>query len=277
MGDTQLLLYEVGRSGARQGGLVAFITSQGMADAERNRPDAGVADGAVRSGRGRAAAGTTSLQTMPERRWAATLSSCKRTPAVRPLSERQRDFIKTRTLSNGITVNNSFRRSTAWCRASAKVGTNPYGKPAMEFTHAGGVEGIARALADMLAEDDGAAFQPGAVRKPCRRPLRVSTRERQTGTVSPRQARRHRTGTEYGAVGQTALRQHGNREIAREIPATERDGIGQEQKAELSGQTVRQQTRQAAAPSVAQAPETTGLYSTTSRRTTPISIRSGRP
>lgn len=80
---------------------------------------------------------------MPERRWAAILSSCKRTRSPRPLSERQRDFIETRTLSNGITVNNSFRSLDRVVQTSAKVGTNPYGKPAMEFTYAGGVEGIA--------------------------------------------------------------------------------------------------------------------------------------
>ena len=123
-------------------------------------------------------------------------------------------------------------------QTSAKVGTNPYGKPAMEFTHAGGVEGIARALADMLAEDMERHFNRELYESHAPKTAPRQYRERQTETVSPRQAHDdigQARNTELS--GQTALRQHGNREIAREIPATERDGIGQEQKAELSGQT----------------------------------------
>ena len=37
------------------------------------------------------------------------LSVLQKNAAARPLSERQRDFIETRTLANGITVNNSFQ------------------------------------------------------------------------------------------------------------------------------------------------------------------------
>ncbi|WP_337757737.1 class I SAM-dependent methyltransferase, partial [Alistipes sp.] len=151
------------------------------------------------------------------------------TSAARPLSERQRDFIETRTLSNGITVNNSFRSLDRVVQTSAKVGTNPYGKPAMEFTHAGGVEGIARALADMLAEDMERHFNRELYESHAPKTAPRQYRERQTETVSPRQAHDdigQARNTELS--GQTALRQHGNREIAREIPATERDGIGQE-------------------------------------------------
>ena len=185
----------------------------------------------------------------------------QKNPAARPLSERQRDFIETRTLSNGITVNNSFRSLDRVVQTSAKAGTNPYGKPAMEFTHAGGVEGIARALADMLAEDMERHFDRELYESHAPKVVPRQYRERQAETVSPRQAH-----NDIGQVrntelsGQTVLRQHGNREIARENPATERNGIGQEQKTELSGQTVRQQTRQVA-PSVAQASETTvGIF-----------------
>ena len=35
----------------------------------------------------------------------------------------------------------------------AKVGKDPYGKPAMEFTHAEGVDGIDREMRRMLSED----------------------------------------------------------------------------------------------------------------------------
>ena len=256
----------------RDGGLVAFITSQGMADAERNRPVREwlmercdlVAAVRLPNNLFTDHAGTEA---------GSDLIVLQKNSVARPLSERQRDFIETRTLSNGITVNNSFRSLDRVVQTSAKAGTNPYGKPAMEFTHAGGVEGIARALADMLAEDMERHFNRELYESHAPKTAPRQYRERQTETVSPRQAHDdigQARNTELS--GQTALQQHGNREIARENPATERDGIGQEQKAELSGQTVRQQTRQAA-PSAAQAPETTaGIFDDL-----PISIRSGRP
>ena len=244
----------------RAGGLIAFITSQGMADAERNRP---VREWLMER------CDLVAAVRLPNNLFTdhagtevgSDLIVLQKNSAARPLSERQRDFIETRTLSNGITVNNSFRSLDRVVQTSAKVGTNPYGKPAMEFTHAGGVEGIARALADMLAEDMERHFNRELYESHAPKTAPRQYREQQTETVSPRQAHDdigQARNTELS--GQTALRQHGNREIAREIPATERDGIGQEQEIELSGQTVRQQTQQAA-PSVAQAPETTaGIF-----------------
>lgn len=146
-------------------------------------------------------------------------------------------------------------------QTSAKVGTNPYGKPAMEFTYAGGVEGIARALADMLAEDMERHFNRELYESHALKIAPHQYREQQTETVSPRQAHNgigQVRNTELS--GQTVLRQHGNEEIAQENLATERGGIGREQKTELSGQTVRQQTRQAA-PSMVQPSETTvGIF-----------------
>lgn len=136
----------------REGGLVAFITSQGVADAERNRP---VREWLMER------CDLVSAVRLPNNLFTdeagtevgSDLIVLQKNSAVKSLSQRQRDFIETRTLSNGIAVNNSFQSLDRVVQTSAKVGTNPYGKPAMEFTHAGGAEGIARALADMLAED----------------------------------------------------------------------------------------------------------------------------
>lgn len=131
----------------------------------------------------------------------------------------------------------------------------------MEFTYAGGVEGIARALADMLAEDMERHFNRELYESHALKIAPHQYREQQTETVSPRQAHNgigQVRNTELS--GQTVLRQHGNEEIAQENLATERGGIGREQKTELSGQTVRQQTRQAA-PSMVQPSETTvGIF-----------------
>ncbi|MFQ9761654.1 MAG: N-6 DNA methylase [Alistipes communis] len=244
----------------RDGGLVAFITSQGMADAERNRP---VREWLMER------CDLIAAVRLPNNLFTdhagtevgSDLIVLQKNSAARPLSERQRDFIETRTLSNGITVNNSFRSLDRVVQTSAKVGTNPYGKPAMEFTYAGGVEGIARALADMLAEDMERHFNRELYESHALKIAPHQYREQQTETVSPRQAHNgigQVRNTELS--GQTVLRQHGNEEIAQENLATERGGIGREQKTELSGQTVRQQTRQAA-PSMVQPSETTvGIF-----------------
>ena len=244
----------------RDGGLVAFITSQGMADSERNKP---VREWLMER------CDLVAAVRLPNNLFTdhagtevgSDLIVLQKNSVARPLSERQRDFIETRTLSNGITVNNSFRSLDRVVQTSAKVGTNPYGKPAMEFTYAGGVEGIARALADMLAEDMERHFNRELYESHALKIAPHQYREQQTETVSPRQAHNgigQVRNTELS--GQTVLRQHGNEEIAQENLATERGGIGREQKTELSGQTVRQQTRQAA-PSMVQPSETTvGIF-----------------
>ena len=244
----------------RDGGLVAFITSQGMVDSERNKP---VREWLMER------CDLVAAVRLPNNLFTdhagtevgSDLIILQKNSVARPLSERQRDFIETRTLSNGITVNNSFRSLDRVVQTSAKVGTNPYGKPAMEFTYTGGVEGIARALADMLAEDMERHFNQELYESHVPKIVPRQYREQQTETVSPRQAHNgigQVRNTELS--GQTVLRQHGNEEIAQENLATERGGIGQEQKTELSGQTVRQQTRQAA-PSMVQPSETTvGIF-----------------
>ncbi len=210
----------------RDGGLVAFITSQGMADSERNKP---VREWLMER------CDLVAAVRLPNNLFAdhagtevgSDLIILQKNPAAKPLSERQRNFIETRTLSNGITVNNSFQSLDRVVQTSAKVGTNPYGKPAMEFTHAGGVEGIVRALADMLAEDMERHFDRELY-------------ESHAPKITPRQHRERQAETASPVQGHT--------------------DIGQEQKTELSGQTIRPQTRQPA-PSVAQAPETTvGIF-----------------
>ena len=141
----------------REGGLIAFITSQGVADSERNRP---VREWLMQR------CDLVSAVRLPSNLFTenagtevgSDLIVLQKNSAARPLAERQRNFIETRTLSNGITVNNSFQTLDRVAQTAAKVGTNPYGKPAMEFTHAGGAEGVAEMLKGMLREDFGRYF-----------------------------------------------------------------------------------------------------------------------
>lgn len=136
----------------REGGVIAFITSQGVADSERNRP---VREWLMQR------CDIISAVRLPNNlffEYAGTevgsdLIVLQKKTAQQALSVRQKHFIETRKLSNGISVNNIFRSLDRVVQTSALVATNPYGQPAMVFTHAGSVQGIAYDLERMLADD----------------------------------------------------------------------------------------------------------------------------
>lgn len=136
----------------RKGGVIAFITSQGVADSERNRP---VREWLMQR------CDIISAVRLPNNlffEYAGTevgsdLIVLQKKTAQQALSVRQKHFIETRKLSNGISVNNIFRSLDRVVQTSALVATNPYGQPAMVFTHAGSVQGIAYDLERMLADD----------------------------------------------------------------------------------------------------------------------------
>ena len=137
----------------RDGGIIAFITSQGVLNSEQNRP--------VREWLADRCDVVSAIR-LPNNLftdYAGTevgsdlIVLQKRPSGEYPLTERQTDFIESRKLSNGISINNLFRQLDRVIQTDAKVGTDPYGKPAMEFTHSGGETGIAEDLRRMLGED----------------------------------------------------------------------------------------------------------------------------
>lgn len=137
----------------RDGGVIAFITSQGVLDSEKNKPIrewlAGRCDlvSAIRLPNNLFTdyAGTEVGSDL--------IVLQKRPPGEYAVTQRQADFTESRKLSNGISVNNLFQQFDRVIHTEARVGTDPYGKPGMEFTHSGGVEGIANDLRRMLSED----------------------------------------------------------------------------------------------------------------------------
>ncbi len=136
----------------REGGIIAFITSQGVLNSEQNRP--------VREWLMQRCEVVSAIR-FPNNLFTdhagtevgSDLVILQKRAVAGPLSQRQSDFIESRRLSNGIRINNLFQGFDRVIHTDAKVGTDPYGKPAMEFTHAGGVEGIDFDLRPMLAED----------------------------------------------------------------------------------------------------------------------------
>ncbi len=136
----------------REGGIVAFITSQGVLNAEQGRP---VREWLMKR------CDVVSAVRFPNNLFSehagtevgSDLIILQKKAAAGELTPRQLDFIESRKLSNGIRVNNLFRTFDRVIHTDAKVGTDPYGKPAMEFTHAGGASAIADELRRMLSDD----------------------------------------------------------------------------------------------------------------------------
>jgi hypothetical protein len=139
----------------REGGLVAFITSQGVLNSESNRP---VREWLMER------CEPVSVVRFPNNLFSehagtdvgSDLIVLQKGELITPIGElspRQRDFIETRRLSNGISINNLFQDFDRVIHTDVKVGTDPYGKPTMEFTHSGGVDAIAASLGGILQED----------------------------------------------------------------------------------------------------------------------------
>lgn len=136
----------------RDGGVVAFITSQGVLNAEQNRP--------VREWLMQRCEPVSAIR-LPNNLFTdyagteagSDLIILQKKATGDNLSQRRQDFTESRQLSNGIRVNNLFQSFDRVVHSSSKIDTDPYGKPALVFIHDGGVNGIAAGLKDMLRED----------------------------------------------------------------------------------------------------------------------------
>lgn len=136
----------------RDGGLVAFITSQGVLNAEQNRP--------VREWLMQRCEPVSAIR-LPNNLFSdyagteagSDLIILQKKATGDNLSQRRPDFTQSRQLSNGIRVNNLFQNFDRVVHSSSKMDTDPYGKPALVFLHEGGVTGIAASLKDMLRVD----------------------------------------------------------------------------------------------------------------------------
>src|SRR5690606_25832957 len=72
------------------------------------------------------------------------------------LTEREDLFCQSRQTEYNTPGNSVFQDSTRIVHTDRKLDTDPYGQPALIYTHKGGVEGIAKDLKQMLSEDFGA-------------------------------------------------------------------------------------------------------------------------
>jgi N12 class adenine-specific DNA methylase len=137
---------------AREGGIIAFITSQGVLNSEQNKP---IREYLMNT------CDVISAIRLPNNLFSdhagtevgSDLIILQRNNNRGQLNQRQKDFIESRKLSNGISINNLFRDFGRVVQTHSKTDTDPYGKPAIVFTHDGGIEGIAKDLRKMLKED----------------------------------------------------------------------------------------------------------------------------
>lgn len=137
---------------AREGGLIAFITSQGVLNSEQNKP---IREYLMNT------CDVVSAIRLPNNLFSdhagtdvgSDLIVLQRNNKNIVPSQRQQDFIESRKLSNGISINNLFRDFNRVVQTRSKIDTDPYGKPAIVFTHEGGIEGIATDLRQMLKDD----------------------------------------------------------------------------------------------------------------------------
>ncbi|MFV0554016.1 MAG: N-6 DNA methylase, partial [Mangrovibacterium sp.] len=136
----------------REGGIIAFITSQGVLNNERNRP---VREYLMQQ------CDVVSVVRLPNNLFVdnagtevgSDLIILQKNTLQNGMNQHQRNFIECRKLSNGISINNSFQDFSKVLHTASKIDSDPYGKTAIIFTHGGGIESMANDLQRMLDAD----------------------------------------------------------------------------------------------------------------------------
>ncbi|HEU4495698.1 MAG TPA: N-6 DNA methylase, partial [Flavobacterium sp.] len=138
----------------REGGLLAYITSQGILNSSKNEPirRALMQDNNL-----------VSVVRLPNNlftEFAGTevgsdLIILQKNTTKQSLTDREELFCQSNRTEYNTPGNAFFQDSTRIVHTDRKLDTDPYGKPALIYTHKEGVEGIAKDLKQMLAEDFG--------------------------------------------------------------------------------------------------------------------------
>jgi N12 class adenine-specific DNA methylase len=138
----------------REGGILAFITSQGILNSPNNEPirRALMQDNDL-----------VSVVRLPNNlftEYAGTevgsdLVILQKNLAKQGLTEREDLFCQSRQTEYNTPSNALFQNSTRIVHTNFKLDTDPYGQPALIYTHKDGVTGIAKDLKAMLSEDFG--------------------------------------------------------------------------------------------------------------------------
>lgn len=136
----------------RDGGILAYVTSQGILNSPKNEPirRALMQDNNL-----------ISVIRLPNNLFTdyagtevgSDLIILQKNRAKQSLTEREDLFCQSRQTEYNTPGNALFQDSTRIVHTDRKLDTDPYGQPALVYTHKDGVDGIAKDLKQMLSED----------------------------------------------------------------------------------------------------------------------------
>ncbi len=136
----------------REGGILAFITSQGVMDSPKNQPVLNWLMGEC---------SLVSAARLPNNLFTdyagtdvgSDLVILQKNGYKERISDREEAFIHSRSLSSGIAANSYYQDMQRIVHTRGYKDTDPYGKPAWVYEHDGGINGIADDLRKMLQDD----------------------------------------------------------------------------------------------------------------------------
>ncbi|KVV15022.1 type I restriction-modification system, M subunit [Flavobacterium sp. TAB 87] len=136
----------------RDGGILAFITSQGVLNSPKNEP---IRRGLMQNNN------LISAIRLPNNlftEYAGTevgsdLIILQKNTTKQDLSETEELFCQSRLTEFNTPSNALFLNTTKIIHTDEKLGTDPYGQPALVYSHKGGVEGIAKDFKQILSAD----------------------------------------------------------------------------------------------------------------------------
>lgn len=138
----------------REGGLQVFITSQGILNSPKNEP----IRRALMENNNLVSAVRLPNNLFTE--YAGTevgsdLIILQKNTAKQNLTETEELFCQSKRTKYGTPSNAFFQNGTRVVHTDRKIDTDPYGQPAIIYTHKDGLDGIAKDLKQMLSEDFG--------------------------------------------------------------------------------------------------------------------------
>ena len=138
----------------REGGLLVFITSQGVLNSQKNEP---IRRGLLQDNN------LVSAIRLPNNLFTdyagtevgSDLIILQKNTGKQSLNEIEELFCQSQITQYNTPSNALFQDNTRIVHTDVKLDTDPYGKPALIYTHKDTVEGISRDLKQMLSEDFG--------------------------------------------------------------------------------------------------------------------------
>jgi hypothetical protein len=136
----------------REGGALAFITSQGVMNSPANEP---VRKWLMKN------TNLVSAVRLPNNLMSdndgtevgSDLIILQKNSKKTQLTPEEKEFVKSRTLSNGMNINNCFQDFSHVVQTKSFVDKDLYGKPDMIHLHGGGVQAMVADLKKMLSDD----------------------------------------------------------------------------------------------------------------------------